>query len=370
MSLGEKIKIYRKEKGYTQGELSELLGVSVQAISKWETNSGMPDISQLVPLSKTLGVSIDLLLENSDEDISLVLNEVSNINCMGVFCSDIEKAKETYNIVKPCFDKHPTSSSLAYHCLESLTLLLQSDNEIDKSSALQECSRYMKCIEKHENNTDCLFKSYYIMSKCFKAVGDNESADSLMNRIPDVFGDKLYWEAEVEFRNQNYDLALQKCKESFTTKARYVSRCIRLARQISEMKYGKKAAKEQFEYSKYMLRMIDAFLSGGDYISHRLASQKIMLLCGLSYECIKLGMNKQAIEYAYMAADTWKEFKEVQSNPDRYNSIMLPTSDNDGWWNITDEKFEFYWSTTINRLATVDEIKISRNFEVLKNMFK
>ena len=369
MSLGQKIRMYRKEKGYTQSELAELLAVSVQAISKWETDSGMPDISQLVPLSKTLGVSTDILLENSDENVSCVLEKISAINCDVIFCSDIEKAERIYAIAKPCFDNHPTNSALAYYCLESLTLMLKSNANTDNTTILSEINRYMKCIESYETDTDCIFRSYYVMAKALRDLGEEQASDSLMNKIPDVFGDKLYWEAEVEFRNQNFELALQKCKESFATKARYVSRCIRLARQISEAKYGEKAVLEQFEYSKYMLRMIDAFLSGGDYISHRLAYQKITLLCGLVYECIKLKMFNEAIEYAYMAASTWKSFKAVTANPQKCNSLMLPLGDNDGWWHITDERFMDYWNTTINRLMSVEQIKGSKDFENLKNMF-
>ena len=62
MSVGQIIKFYRKEKGFTQGELAEIIGVSVQAVSKWETDSGMPDISQIVPLAKALNVSTDTIL--------------------------------------------------------------------------------------------------------------------------------------------------------------------------------------------------------------------------------------------------------------------------------------------------------------------
>lgn len=49
MSIGQNIKKYLKEKGYTQRELADLIGVSVQAISEWETDTGAPDISQVVP---------------------------------------------------------------------------------------------------------------------------------------------------------------------------------------------------------------------------------------------------------------------------------------------------------------------------------
>ena len=47
MTIGQTIKLYRKEKALTQGQLAELIGVSTQAISKWETDAGMPDISQI-----------------------------------------------------------------------------------------------------------------------------------------------------------------------------------------------------------------------------------------------------------------------------------------------------------------------------------
>lgn len=63
MSIGQNIKKYRKEKGFTQRELADLIGVSVQAISKWETNAGVPDISQVVPLASALDISTDALFD-------------------------------------------------------------------------------------------------------------------------------------------------------------------------------------------------------------------------------------------------------------------------------------------------------------------
>ena len=61
-TLGQSIRHYRKEKNMTQSELAKRLGVSVQAVSKWETDKGAPDLSLLVPLSRLLGMSVDLLL--------------------------------------------------------------------------------------------------------------------------------------------------------------------------------------------------------------------------------------------------------------------------------------------------------------------
>lgn len=60
LKIGEKIANYRKLKGYTQEQLGELVGVSGQAVSKWE-NGGVPDTYLLPTISNVLGVSIDAL---------------------------------------------------------------------------------------------------------------------------------------------------------------------------------------------------------------------------------------------------------------------------------------------------------------------
>ena len=62
LSFGQRLKAIRKDAQLTQAELAEKLMVSVQAISKWECDSTLPDISQIVPLSAILGVTTDCLL--------------------------------------------------------------------------------------------------------------------------------------------------------------------------------------------------------------------------------------------------------------------------------------------------------------------
>ena len=66
-TLGKRIGMYRKEKGLKQDELAEMLGVSPQAVSKWENDQTCPDISLLPQLSKILGVTVDELLSGKAE---------------------------------------------------------------------------------------------------------------------------------------------------------------------------------------------------------------------------------------------------------------------------------------------------------------
>ena len=61
-TLGKRIAQYRKEQSLTQENLAERLGISSQAVSKWETDQTCPDILLLPQLSNLLGVSVDTLL--------------------------------------------------------------------------------------------------------------------------------------------------------------------------------------------------------------------------------------------------------------------------------------------------------------------
>ena len=71
-TLGKRIAALRREKGLKQDELAEKLGVSAQAVSKWENDQTCPDISLLPLLAKTLGVSVDELLSGKQESTPAV----------------------------------------------------------------------------------------------------------------------------------------------------------------------------------------------------------------------------------------------------------------------------------------------------------
>lgn len=62
---GTTIKQLRENKGLTQSELAEIIGVSSKTVSKWETAKGLPDISLLQPISEALGVSVIELMSGN-----------------------------------------------------------------------------------------------------------------------------------------------------------------------------------------------------------------------------------------------------------------------------------------------------------------
>lgn len=64
MTFAEKLKFIRKQAGMSQEQLAEKLGVSRQAITKWETDAGIPDIQNLMAISTLFDISIDEMLSN------------------------------------------------------------------------------------------------------------------------------------------------------------------------------------------------------------------------------------------------------------------------------------------------------------------
>ena len=71
-TLGNRIAMLRRKKELKQDALAEMLGVSPQAVSKWENDQSCPDISLLPKLSQILGVTVDELLTGKTEEVSAV----------------------------------------------------------------------------------------------------------------------------------------------------------------------------------------------------------------------------------------------------------------------------------------------------------
>ncbi len=70
MNLGEKIYKLRTERNLSQGDLSEMLDVSRQSISKWENGAATPDLDKIIKLSEVFKITIDELVKNENVSVS------------------------------------------------------------------------------------------------------------------------------------------------------------------------------------------------------------------------------------------------------------------------------------------------------------
>lgn len=77
MTLGEKIVKQRKELNYTQEQLADILGVSRQSISKWESDIAFPETDKLIEIGKLFDCSMDYLLKEE-------VTEKNGVQTLGV----------------------------------------------------------------------------------------------------------------------------------------------------------------------------------------------------------------------------------------------------------------------------------------------
>lgn len=117
-SMGQIIRKLRKERNLTQEELAEQLNITYQAVSRWENETGMPDISQVIPLTNVFGVSVDVLFGtqniNQDEEVKRIIEEASAPLRLNYETEEeeFEAFKKEYEIYTKALKTYPNSVPL------------------------------------------------------------------------------------------------------------------------------------------------------------------------------------------------------------------------------------------------------------------
>lgn len=119
-SIGKTIAKMRKANGWTQVALAEKLNVSDKTVSKWESEGGLPELSQLPVLSQIFGVSIDYLMTGKEEDV-ISLDDMDDRKRMFYL---IEK-DDVENYVKYHYPTSAASSTPRFYFYEIIKRLLK-----------------------------------------------------------------------------------------------------------------------------------------------------------------------------------------------------------------------------------------------------
>ena len=128
MTMGQIIKELRKAHGFTQEELAERLGVTYQAISKWENDWGMPDISQIVPLATVFDVSTDYLFgidhASETEEALKIISTANGVTEYG----NLNTYLDAYDLLMDGLKKYPNNYMITYNCMSLGVSLALPDN--------------------------------------------------------------------------------------------------------------------------------------------------------------------------------------------------------------------------------------------------
>ena len=80
MNIAERLQELRKKAGYSQEQVAEMLGISRQAISKWESGQGNPEIDNVIKLTEIYDVSADYILFGKESSTIVTTSEKKRLS--------------------------------------------------------------------------------------------------------------------------------------------------------------------------------------------------------------------------------------------------------------------------------------------------
>ena len=193
MKLGEKIKTLRKQKNISQEVLAQYLGVTFQAVSKWENGTTMPDVATIPAIASFFGVSTDELFDFNlyeiQKQVEAIVDEHSRY-----WDTDKPKAEQ---IIRDGLKKYPGNDILLNCLIGVLELPGRSDEVISVAKALIESTRY----------DEVRLDAYRIMAEAYAAQGDLSAAKDAIEHIPEIYFTKLEVAARLLEGEDAYEAA-------------------------------------------------------------------------------------------------------------------------------------------------------------------
>lgn len=184
MTFGQKIKQLRTDNNWTQEQFAELMGVSAQAVSRWETDSSMPDISLIAPIAYTFNVSCDYLLgvdlRGKDKDIYAIRKRAFE----SVVGDNPEKWFNAANMIREGLKVYPDSWVLKNSLVVFLAILSLPQNNENYAEAGKELNVLCEEIIAKCPNQKSYYNAVYWMCHSSNAITNRERAIELAKTMP------------------------------------------------------------------------------------------------------------------------------------------------------------------------------------------
>ena len=173
MTIGEKIRLLRKENHVTQEELADYLHISSQAISKWETSASCPDIESLPKLAIFFGTTLDNLLDFDQSQVEAAVEALIAESGRG---GNGPAASEAF--LRKALKKYPNNDLLLTCILEDMQ-----EQNADKSRSaeiIEIGERILSCSKDDEMKIDVL----RILAETYHGMGEQAMAEYYLAKIP------------------------------------------------------------------------------------------------------------------------------------------------------------------------------------------
>jgi transcriptional regulator with XRE-family HTH domain len=186
MTIGQRIRKIRRERGITQEQLAEYLNLSASAVSQWECDRVMPDITQLPLLANLFEVSADVLL---GIDVDSKAKKIDEIYHTALKTSQEGRRYEAIGILRDGLRQYPDSFRLMEFLVAELRACPPKDGEGE-----EELAAYRRQMEMYLDRilagcTDDAIRASAVQTACFlyPEIGRYDDAVKLAESIPEGF---------------------------------------------------------------------------------------------------------------------------------------------------------------------------------------
>lgn len=184
MPTGKTIQTLRRQKGLTQEQLAEAVGVTAAAVSKWETASAYPDILLLCPLARALGTTPDILLDFrpllSEEELKAICEK-------GRVLFESGRAEEACAYCEDILLSHPGDTALKFR-IASLYMRYMAALK-DEAFVQKQLERSIRLFEDstHSTDTETREAAFYTLSGLYMMNGEaGRALDAVENSLSPI----------------------------------------------------------------------------------------------------------------------------------------------------------------------------------------
>ena len=193
MNLGEKIKTLRKQKNISQEVFAGYLGVSFQAVSKWECGNTMPDVTMIPAIASFFGVTTDELF-----DFNLYETEKQ----VEAICYESWKYRENdpakaERILREGLQRFPGNDIILNNLLYTMDNRTRTDEVITLCRSLIESAK----------DDSVKYDACRILSSCYKENGQTDLVKPTLEIIPELYFSKLELMASLLDGDESYEAA-------------------------------------------------------------------------------------------------------------------------------------------------------------------
>lgn len=193
--LGEKIKALRKARGISQETLGQALGLSFQAVSKWENGATMPDVAMIPAIANFFGVSTDELFDFNRMETEKKVMDI----CWAAAEFRRSDPAKSEQMLRDGLKQFPGNDIILNNLLYTMRSPERSEEVIAICKSLIECTR----------EDDVKYDALRILAETYHEQGEQALVKPTLEQIPEIYFTKLELCAKLLEGEESLDAAVR-----------------------------------------------------------------------------------------------------------------------------------------------------------------